>query len=58
VAEALGLQVIGALGAVAAACRQGQFGSFEEAVGRLRAAGLHISLPVEESVRRGLPDEG
>ena len=42
-AQAMGLVVVGTLSVVASACKTGQLGSFDEAVERLRSAGLDMS---------------
>ena len=55
-AQALGLRLFGTLSVVAAASRQGYISSFEEALQRLRNAGLYVSEAVVDAVRRGLLD--
>lgn len=53
-AQAFGLQVFGTLGVVAAASKQGHVDSFDDALDRLRRAGLFVADSVVEAVRRGL----
>ena len=53
-AQGLGLRVIGTLSVAAFASQQGHIASFDDAVQRLRSAGLYASDSVVEAVRRGL----
>lgn len=53
-AQALGLRVFGTLSLVALAAQQGHVASFDDAVAKLRSAGLYASDSVVEAVRRGL----
>ena len=53
-AQALGLRVFGTLSVAAIATQQGHIESFDDAVRRLRAAGLYTSDSVVETVRLGL----
>ena len=57
-AQAFGLRVFGTLSLVASASRQGHVDSFDDALDRLRGAGLYVSDSVVESVRRGLKTIG
>jgi predicted nucleic acid-binding protein len=53
-AQALGLRVFGTLSLVALAAQQGHVASFDDAVAKLRSAGLYASDSVVEAVRWGL----
>jgi len=53
-AQAFGLRVFGTLSVVAAAAKLGQVASFDQALDRLRGAGLYVSESVVDAVRRGL----
>jgi predicted nucleic acid-binding protein len=53
-AEALGLQVHGSLGLVAAAARKGLVASFPSAVATLKKAGLYVSDGIVEALEKEL----
>jgi predicted nucleic acid-binding protein len=46
--------VFGTLSLVAALTEQGHLKSFDETLDKLREAGLYVSEPIVEAVRRGL----
>ena len=53
-AQALGLVVVGTLSVVASACKVGHLGSFDEAVNRLKSAGLYLSSDLVDAIRKNL----
>lgn len=56
-AQALGLTVIGTLSVVASACKAGHLSSFDEAVDRLKFAGLYLSSDLVETIRKNMADK-
>jgi hypothetical protein len=54
VAAGLGIPVVGTLGVVTAHLSRGKTFSFDEAVARLREAGLYVDVELVEAVRRSL----